>query len=108
MALIENEIQCEEVIYKKGDDFFVVMEVLNEETDDPFDVDLIEMVWEISDSEGVLVTISDSDLTIEDNYIQFHKAASFFDDFIFMGEYTHRLYEVTTNTTSMEGKFTLQ
>lgn len=97
-----------EVLYNKGDDFLAVLEFMEPDELSPFDLDQIELVWEISDPDGVLVTISGTDLTIEENNIQFQKTASFFDDFIYMGFYTHRLYDANLNQTYLEGKFTLQ
>lgn len=101
-----NNCDSPELQHKKGDDFLLVFESFTEENE-PFDPSTIDLSWIISDNLGVLVTITGDDLTIENSYIQFHKEKDEFEEFTFMGSYTHKLYENTTNNTLFEGKFQL-
>lgn len=102
-----GEESCVEVRQTKTDDFLVTFELLHEELT-PFDPSSLDLKWTISGTSGVLVTISDADIEIENNYAQFVKLASFFSGFTFMASYTHRLFDENTNTTLLEGKFTLK
>ena len=102
-----GEENCVEVRQTKIDDFLVTFELINDESE-PFDPTSLDLKWTISGNSGVLVTIYDADIEIEDNYVQFVKAASFFSALTFMASYTHRLFDEITNTTLLEGKFTLK
>lgn len=102
-----GEENCVEVRQTKTDDFLVTFELINDESE-PFDPTSLDLKWTISGTSGILVTISDADIEIENNYVQLVKAASFFSGFAFMNSYTHRLFDESTNTTLLEGKFTLK
>lgn len=102
-----GEENCVDIRQSKSDDFIVTFELINEESE-PFDPASLDLKWTISGNSGVLVTISDADIEIENNYAQFVKPASSFSGFTFMASYTHRLFDEITNTTLLEGKFTLK
>jgi len=98
---------CVEIRHSKTDDFLVTFELLDDQSE-PFDPTSLDLKWVISGTSGVLVTILDADIEIENNYVQFIKPASFFSGFNFMSDYTHRLFDEVTNTTLLEGKFILK
>lgn len=103
MATITRTIPNEPWQHKKGDDVYLVIEAFKED-DTPFDISGMSLQWDISDSDGVLVSI----LTTMDNgeFLVDEPAASFA-DMPLIGDYTHRLYDLTTNQTLVEGKFSL-
>lgn len=106
MFILDKEIHCVEWRHRKGDDIYEVFGVYHED-ETPLDASELNARWDISDSTGVLVSLSGSDLTIDGNEIEARKAASFFDDMYLLGEYTHRFYDSVGNHTFFEGKFKL-
>lgn len=101
-----NNCDSPELQQTKGDDFLLVIESFTEE-DEPFDPSAIDLSWTIYKGQTELVVITGADLTIQDNYIQFHKEKESFAAFNFFDNYTHTLYENNTNTTLFKGKFQL-
>lgn len=95
------------VVHVKEDDFYCVM-AFNTAADDSLDVSEMELVWTISDSTDILITMSGPDLEIIDNEVEFTKAASFFSGMSLMNTYAHRLYDDVTNETLLHGQFKLE
>lgn len=100
-----NDCDSPELQQKKGDDFLITFEAYSETGESlPSGLDLS---WIISNNSGQITEITDDDVTIEGNYLQFHKDKAVFSQLPLIGSYTHKLYEKNTNTTLIEGKFQL-
>jgi hypothetical protein len=103
MPNIETDIPCEPWTHKKIDNVYLVMEIYKEDGT-PLDLTGMTPLWDISDSDGVLVSIEP---TIDGDEIIISEPATSFASMPLIGNYTHRLHDTTTNQTLVEGKFTL-
>lgn len=112
MYTIENEIHCIEIIHRKADDFFRVFEFtknnpLDQEEQIPFDLDQVSLRWDFFKEGDLILSLSGSDIEIVDNSAVFKKNSSFFAYLPLIGNYTHRFYDILTNTTLFDGKLVL-
>lgn len=102
MVTIGNEITCIRVLLRKGDDFRRVFEFKKQDGSD-LEFEDENFRWDFFKDRQPIFSIYGAGIVVVDNQIDITIPASLFAGFPPIGNYSHRFYDSTDNTTFFEG-----